>query len=274
MPSETLPEQLHQRPSTGTEVTRRETSSAPIPYRGDNEAQLTINDILIPRLKFGQHMSKVVDDELVEYGSIRVELSKEDMSPVVLAKAPKKGELGPPVRFYIHAEPTKGWSYTDPAGDLQRVRPLANGEVPYPSLALVKNQNPANVNRTYLYVLTLPDYPRLPVTFLMYGAWGGQAAMQLNTDLTLLRLDDKPIWEQPFQVQVQKATKTLKGGNDVGFSRAIVGQAKVTAAQLHKDLELVERHRKLVGSAATIRTLEDEDVQTVDGEAVEAPPLD
>jgi hypothetical protein len=257
MPTETtpnLPEQLHQQP--GTEVARRS-------YGGSDSESLDAGDILIPRMKLAQMISRVVADGVASYGDVYILESRDDMEPTIVAAAPKKGDLGPAVRFYIHGDPRKGWSWTQPDGELGR-------SPQYPSLTLVKNQDPKLVRRTYDYLVTVPGYDMLPVRFLMHGAWGGQAAKQINTQLLLNRQRGIESHTLAFKLQVKK-TSANRGGQEQNYVQAIIGLDKVTAAQKAKDLELVNAHRDLVGSAANVRELDEDDTTTT--APVDAPDL-
>lgn len=261
-----LPEQLHSRP--GTAVATRSAGVPGVPYPVDNDAGLTANDILIPRMKIVQKMSRVFDDELADYGAVYVITSADDMEPTILAPAPAKGDLGKPVRFYALAEPVKGWSWTDPDENLQR-------GAEYPPLSWVINQNPRKVNRTYRYLLSIPDYPQLPVSFLMYGAWGGNSAKFMNGQIVLARDAGREPWEVAFKLQARK-TENTRGGAQQPYVQGIVSLAKVTAKDKASDAETIERHRQLVGQANV--TLDDDDTavsQQADAEstATDVPDL-
>jgi hypothetical protein len=254
--SENLPEQLHRRP--GTDVATR----------SQEAAGLDAGDILIPRLKLAQGISKVVTARIVDYGAIFVAASRDDLEPEVVAAAPAKGEqVGPAVRFYILGDPRKGWSWTQPDNELGRGQE-------YPDLRLVKGQDPRNVRRTYDYLVTLPSYPILPVRFLMHGQWGGQAAKQLNTQLLLNRQKGIESHTVAFKLQA-RLTSSPQGGQERAFVQAVVGLDKVPAKDKDADLELVQNHLDLVGSAANVRTVEDEDTApTSSVPATDAPSLD
>jgi hypothetical protein len=252
--SENLPEQLHRRP--GTAVAARSAESA----------GLDAGDILIPRLKLAQGISGLVTSRIVDYGSIFVAASRDDLEPEVVAEAPAKGEqVGPAVRFYVLGEPRKGWSWTQPDNDLGR-----GSE--YPDLRLVKDQDPRKVRRTYDYLVTLPAYTMLPVRFLMHGAWGGQAAKQLNTQLLLMKQKGIETHTVPFKLQA-RLTSSPSGGQERAYVQALVNQDKVPAKDKDADLELVQNHLDLIGSAATVRTVED-DAPATTATATDAPSLD
>lgn len=251
MSDSTLPEQMHRRP--GTEVVAR----------GDASASLDAGDILIPRMKIGQKTSR----DVLDYASISVLASRDDMEPEVLAAPPGKGEtVGTPVRFYVQADPIKGWSW----------KPAEEGGTwrgkDYPDLRLVEGNDPRNVRRTYDYLLTLPAYPMLPVRFIMHGAWGGQAAKQLNTQLLLMRQKGIESHTVAFKLQARK-TSSPSGGQERPYVQAVVGMDTVPAKDKANDLELVELHRSLVGAAASVRTVDDEDT-TTSAPATAAPSLD
>lgn len=251
--SDSLPEQVHRRPGSAVA-----TVSAP-------STGLDAGDILIPRMKIAQMISRVVADEIVPYGAIYVSASRDDMEPEIVAKAPGKGEVGDPVRFYVLGDPRKGWSWTQPDGELGR-----GSE--YPDLRLVKGNDPRMVRRTYDYLVTLPAYPTLPVRFLMHGAWGGQAAKQLNTQLLLQRQRGVESHTVAFSLRARK-TSSPQGGQERPYVQAVIGVDKVAAKDKAADVELVESHLDLVGSAASVRTVEDEDTTAAPATA-SAPSLD
>lgn len=245
-----LPEQMHSR---STAVATRGVDTT--------EDALDERDILIPRMKIGQKMSR----EVLEYGGIYVLASREDMEPQQIVAPPAPGELGEAVRFYVHGNPRKGWSW----------KPAVEGgewrSKDYPDLRLVEDQDPRKVRRTYDYLITLPDYPELPVMFIMHGQWGGQGAKTINTQLLTARSKGLDSHTIAFKLQARK-TSSPKGGQERPFVQAIVGLDKITAKDKASDLELVESHRLMIGSAENISTVDDDD--TAQGSAVAAPPLD
>lgn len=219
-------------------------------YAGSNSPELDSDDILIPRLKVGQKMSKAVDEHGELYGATYVLRSRDDVDPTVVAQAPAKGELGEPVVFYVHGMPRKQWSWTRPDKSLGR-------GVDYPLLSDVEGGDPRKVRRTYDYLVTLPDFPLLPVRFLMHGAWAGQAAKQINTDLVLANQMGQDTSEIAFQLRVKK-TSSSRSGQEQPFAQIVVAAANVTKAQKAKDQELVQRHAALVGSS-NVQELDDSD---------------
>lgn len=247
----TLPAQMH---APGSAVAAR-------PQAAGNDT-LDANDVRLPRLKLAQMISKAVENGVVNYGDIFVSHGQDDMEPVVLAEGPKKGDLSsPPVIFYVLGV-QKGYSYSDPNGRLGRT---LDGS--YPNLSLVKGQDPKNVRRTYDYLLVVPEYPDLPVKFIMHGAWGGQAAKSLNTRLVLAQQKGIPQHEVPFKLQVQKTE------NDRGaFARAIVAPADVPAKDREAHQALVQDFLGLVASANVSAV--DDDVPVATAEPVDAPSLD
>lgn len=251
--SDNLPVQAH-----GSQVANRN-------YGGSDSAELDADDILIPRLKVGQKTSKVVDDRGELYGALYVLRSRDDLDPTVLAEAPAKGEIGKEVRFYVHGLPRKAWSWTRPDKSLGRGQE-------YPPLSDVEGGDPRKVRRTYDYLVTLPDFPLLPVRFLMHGAWGGQPAKQMNTDLVLARQMGQESSEIAFRLQVRK-TSNSQGGQEQPYSQVLVGQAKLTKAEKAKDQELVARHAALVGSG-NVSELDDSDTASQGTQASSAPSID
>jgi hypothetical protein len=248
--SENLPAQVH-------------SPGAAVATRAPESEGLDQNDILIPRMKIGQKTSR----DVLEYGGIYVLESRDTEEPVQLAAPPAAGGApGEAVRFYVLGDPVKGWSW----------RPKVEGgewrgDV-YPDLALVEDNDPRKVRRTYDYTLTLPAYPMLFVRFIMHGAWGGQAAKQINTQLLLNRQRGVESHTVAFKLQARK-TKSPQGGQDRPFIQAVVGLDKVKAADKATDLELVESHLALVGQSANLRTVDDDDTATA-ATATAAPPLD
>lgn len=222
-------------------------------------------DIRLPRMRFGQYMSAAVKRKLVEFGSIYVSKSQDDPDAVTLGEA-TQGDDSKPVRFYVLGV-RPGWSYTDPQKKLGRTRPdPRTGIAPYPNLSLVKDNDPANVRRTYDFTISVPDYPALPVLFLLHSKWGGQAATQLNTDIKLSQQQGIDPGHVAYQVTARQTS------SDSGeFAGAIVGRAKVSAKQEQADRAIVESHRELLGSGVNIIVDEEGDEQAG---PVDAPPLD
>lgn len=249
-----LPEQAYSRP--GTVATTN-------PQHDDG---LDAGDILIPRMKLAQKISGVVDNELVEYGAIYVASGSDDMNPQTIAKAAGKGDVGPAVRFYVHGEPRKGWSW------VRDDKSLGRGPQ-YPDLRDVKGQDPRNVRRTYDYLVTLPAYPDMPVRFLMHGQWGGQAAKQINTQLLLNRQRGVETHTVAFKLQARK-TSSPQGGQERPFVQAVVGLDKVPAKDKAADAALVESHRALIGASANVSEVPDEAPPARGATATDAPSLD
>lgn len=242
-----LPAQMH-----GTDVATTAPAAA--------TDTLDSNDVRLPRLKLAQLMNTQVENGAAAYGDVIVVHGQDDMEPAVLAKAPKDG-LGPEVIFYVLGV-TKGYSFTDANNSLQRT---PDGS--YPNLALVKGQDPKNVRRTYDYLLVVPDYPDLPVKFIMHGAWGGQAAKSLNTRIVLAQQKGVAMHEQPFKLQVRK-TKNDKGS----FLQAIVAPAQLPAKDVRAHQSMVEDFIGLVGSANV--SVAEDDVPAASTTPVDAPSLD
>jgi hypothetical protein len=218
-------------------------------------------------MKLGQKISGIVDSRPELYGAVYVLASRDDNEPVVLAAAPKdRGDVGPEVRFYLHGDPIKSWSWTTPEGDLGR-------NPRYPQLSEVKGSDPKNVRRTYDYLITVIGYDMLPVRFLMHGQWGGQAAKQLNTQLLLNKQRGIEQSTVAYKLQVKK-TASPKGGQDRPFAQALVGLAKISAKDKSADQELVQAHIALVGSSANVSTLDDDDTVKADMQPVDTPSLD
>lgn len=247
-----LPEQMYQRPGTAVATV-------------NSDEGLNRGDILIPRMKLGQKTSR----DVLAYGGVYVLTSRDDMDPQLLASPAASGELGDPVRFYVHGDPIKGWSWK-PAqkGGEWRGRD-------YPDLRLVEEQDPRNVRRTYDYLITLPEFPMLPVMFIMHGQWGGQAAKMINTQLLLSRQKGLESHTIAFKLQAKK-TSSPRDGQERPFVQAIVAVDAVKAKDKTADLELVESHRALIGAERhNLRTVEDSDGEAQgSATATEAPSLD
>jgi hypothetical protein len=249
--TETLPEQMHAPTSTAVAVS------------GGVNQGLDASDVRLPRLKFAQYMSKVVTRKLVPYSDIYVTQGAEDEEPVIVAEGTGElGKLSKPLRFYVHGEPRKGFSYTDPQNDLAISR-----DGSYPNLSLVKNQDPSNVRRTYDYLVTVPAYPDLPVMFLMHGKWGGQTAKQLNTRLVLAKSQGIDPSTIAFKLQTKPA-EADKGP----YSAAVIGIDKVAAKDKSKDQALVQQHAGLVQQP--VQVVPDTEVESQTPPASAGPALD
>lgn len=258
-----LPEQLHA-PRTASTAVATTAPTGP----GVGFDALGAQDVRLPRMKFAQGISGAVTDRLVEFGAIYVAFGKDDPEPVTIAKPGARGEAGPEVQFHVLGA-TPGWSYTDTQGDLGRVRPRQDGEVPYPDLSLVKDSDPRNVRRTYDYLLSVPDYPDLPVMFLMHGKWGGESSKTINTRIKMAQVGGKNPSELTFAISA-KGTKSDKGA----FMQSQVRLVELKAKDLAAHRELIEFHLALVGSGANVVVAEDEAPRATTGEQPAAPSLD
>lgn len=252
-----LPEQVH---GSSTEVAVRANPNSGFDL-------LDGSMIRLPRMKFAQMISRVVARELVPYGAVYVVTSQDDEEPSILRPAAKLGELTKPLRFYVLGV-RPGWSYTDLQGNLARTNPGRSGIAPYPDLTLVKDGDSKKVRRTYDYTLALPDYPELPVMFIMHGKWGGQSAQQINTRIKLLQSQGKDPSQFAFKLSSRK-TEDAKGA----FAAAVVGSMAVPAKDVEGDLALVASHLEILGANNVV--IPDEDAEPSYNHApVDAPSLD
>lgn len=235
----------------GTAVEERKANLPAQRYEGA-DAEITAEDISLPRMKFAQGSSDVVLEGLVPYGSIYTTLGQGDADPHVIARA-GKGEDGrsEAVLFYVVGL-RKGYSWTDENNNLQRSR-TAPEDVEF-----------NRVSRTFDYVVVLPEVEtELPFKFLMTGLWGGQAAKQLN-HLLKKAAASGPSYDVPFELTAKKS-KNAKGH----FASAGVKRADRGARLVKKDLEVVHRLLAMV-SARPDLTAED----TADRQVTDAPSLD
>ena len=253
--SDNLPEQVYSRPGAAVAVRQ-------------DEDELGVADILIPRMKIGQKTSR----DVLDYGGVYVLQSRDDMEPVQIAAPPAKGqELGEAVRFYVHGSPTKGWSWkpAQEGGDWRGRE--------YPDLRIVRDQDPRNVRRTYDYLITVVGFERLPVSFILHGQFGGQASKTINTEILLARGMGVEPHTIAFKLQARK-TSSPKDGQERPFIQAVVSLDKVPAKDREADMETVERHHQLVQALRReqrLQTVQDDAGQAGNGaSAPDAPPLD
>lgn len=230
-----LPVPIHSRGSS-TEVAVRE---APGGFEIGGE------DIRPPRMKVCQDPKT----QAANFGDVFVQTSSDDPNPVVIqdnADVPA-GILTDPVRFYCHSS-RRGVNFYMPE------HPDAgyNGMVLGPWHVTVAEFlrgfpheiDATKVYRKYDFLLTVPDYPALPVQFLMASSWGGAAAAELNKQIRLIQAKGGTVSDFPFQVQFRSTN------NDKGtFMKAFVGVGDVPQGTVEEDQEVVEEHATLLPQA-------------------------
>jgi hypothetical protein len=245
-----LPEQAHQR---GTAVAVPNTDD---PYALDQSM------VQLPRLYLAQYQTKAFKRKLVDFGAIFAAIGAEDASPAVLAEAEEP--LTKPVRFYVHRL-MQGFNYAENPDDLKNLT-FGHRGMTYGEALGRAGGDPRRVFQKVDYTLTIPDYPVLPVLFLMTGKWGGQPSRWINTQIGIAKQEGRNPRDIAFQIQA-RPTHNDKGD----FVEAVVGIANVKAAQKAKDQEAVERHAELLSTVAVVDPGEAADVPTA--VATEAPDL-
>lgn len=244
--SDNLPEQMHA-PSS-TDLTSRPQAGA---YDLDGQ------DIRLPRLKVGQSQTPAVKQKLAREGDIFVVRNQDDQEPTIVQDNSdlSPSDLSDPVVFYVHSV-RRGVNFKDPGNPNAKFNDLVLGPWGVTVLEFIQRNpqiDPSGVYRKYDYVITLPDYPALPVAFVMASSWGGSAASDLNTAIQLQRAAGADILSVPFRLQVKTTTK-----GDNSFMKAFVGLASRTKAQQKTDAELVQAHAKLLPNAV----IEDDEGET------------
>jgi hypothetical protein len=222
-------------------------------------------DIRPPRLKICQDPKT----QNAEFGDVFVQTSKDDPSPVIVQKNKGlgKGELSEPLRFYAHAS-RRGVNFYMPE------HPDAgfNGMVLGPWHTTVAQFlatfphaiDPTKVYRKYDFVLTVPEYPELPVQLLLASSAGGAAAAELNKLIRMLQNKGQDPTEVPFQLQI-RSTQNAKGT----FFKSFIGLGQVDAATVAADQEIVQEHALLLPNARLV----DEDASNEPVQATDAPDL-
>lgn len=244
-----LPEQAHQR------------STAVATVADDNPYALDQSMVQLPRLYLAQYQTTAFKRSLVKFGSIFTAIGSEDASPNVLAEG--KEPMTDPVVFYVHRL-LQGFNYAEDPNDVKRLTFGHRGMKYQEALAKVGG-DPRRVFQKVDYTLTVPEYPVLPVLFLMTGRWGGGPSRWINTQIGIAMQDGKNPLDIPFAIQARQTH------NDKGdFVEAVVGIAKVAAKDAKAHKAIVERHAELL-STSTVAYDSGEASETVDTTA--APSL-
>ena len=248
----TLPEQAH----TGAEVATRQ---------ADDPYALDASMITLPQLLFGQYQSKAFKARKVEYGDVFVGLGAADPKPNIIAKG--GDPLGEPVRFYVHQVRTAFDIQVDP-DDKKSKRGIRIGSTYGDALAQVDG-DPTRVWQKFVYRLTLPDYPTLPVVFWA-GGLTAKAARWVNSQIGIARQEGKSNEEiRQIAFQVQTKPQSNKNGD---FVVGEFGFANVKAAQAEKDHALIEAHADTLASTPVVEA-QYEEVEVVAPDTSKAPAL-
>lgn len=222
-----LPEQAH-----GTAVAT--TQSVSEAYAIDQSM------VKLPSLYLAQFSSKAFKARLVSFGDVYVGLGADDPEPVIVGAA-AEDSLSAPARFYVHTV-AAGYQVADK--DANYGKRSLFPPITYAQALREAGGDPRNVFLQTHLSLTVPDYPLLPVRFIMGSRWGGSSARWINTQIALAIQQQKRPLDMAFQIQTRPTTD--KSGND--FVDAVVGFAKVAAKQAAADQELVAMHADLLSS--------------------------
>lgn len=146
---------------------------------GPRPLEIGADDVALPRLKIGQFMSALVQDGVVEAGSLFTSLSADDPDPVILDDQKGEGVL-----FHVL--------------DMRRGKSVSeDGE-----LTVYDYDDPAAPEDawvTYNYVVVLPEEDAdFPVKWLL-SRTGRPAAQQINLVLAKTSAQGPP-WNQAFRV--------------------------------------------------------------------------
>lgn len=251
----TLPAPVHTR-ETGTALA---TPEAPTGFEIGGE------DIRPPRLKVCQDPKT----QAANFGDIFVQTAKDDPNPAIVQDNSKlgKGDLSEPLRFYALAS-RRGVNFHMPE------HPDAgfNGMVLGPWHTTVAQFiatfphpiDPTKVYRKYDFVLTVPDYPDLPVQFLLASSAGGAAAQELNKLIRMSQQRSEDPTTTPFALRVRSVSK-----NSYTYMKTYIGLADVPAKQRLADSEIVEEHRAVLPQAR----LADEGAEPTPTATTDAPDL-
>lgn len=245
-----LPEQVHQRP--GTDLAHAAAGGSGFEIGGE--------DIRPPRLKVCQDPKT----QAAGYGDIFVQDSKDDPTPTILQDNSKlpKGQLSEPIRFYALSS-RRGVNFKMP----EHPDATYNGMVLGPwhttvaqFLATFPHRiNAKDVYRKYDFVLSVPDFPELPVQFLLASSAGGGAASELNKLIALLQREGKDPTGVPFALQVRSVDK-----GDYTFMKSFITLADVPASVIEDDLEILNEHRALAPQAVLSDDAPEGEATTVD----------
>lgn len=174
-----------------TDSTEVSTTSTSVPALANTPAlEISAEDVALPRIYLGQHMSEHVQESRVPYGSIFTALGSDDPDPEVLY------ENGDDAGVIVHVlAMRKGKSYSD-GGDLEL-------------FAFNDPAAPPEAWTTYNYVVTLPEQdPEVPYKWLLTKT-GTPAARQINLILSKYAARG-PAYSFAFEA------KTAKRENDKG----------------------------------------------------------
>jgi len=244
-----LPEQVHGTSVTATSQAQQEA------YNIDQSM------VKLPSLYLAQYSSKAFKARRVEFGDIYVALGAEDPEPLVVGKGSEDG-LSTPVRFYVH-NVAPGYQVVDETANYGK-RSLRLGTT-YAQALRESGGDPRNVFLQTFMTLTVPEYPLLPVRFIMGSRWGGNAARWINSQISMALMQKKRPLDMAFSIQTRPAH------NDSGdFVDAVVGFAKVTAKQSKDDQTFVDSHAILLSSGNV--DIEDDDAYA-GAEVTDAPSL-
>lgn len=210
--------------------------------------------VKLPSLYLAQYQSTAFKARTVEFGDIFVALGADDPQPTVLGSTTKA------VRFYVHGV-QPGYQVVDKSAPYGK-RTLRLG-TSYPDAIREAGGKPQDVFLQTHLSLTIPEYPLLPVRFIMGSRWGGNAARWLNSQISMALMQKKRPLDLAFQIQTRATS------NDSGdFVDALVGFAKVAAKQAKEDQEIIAQHAELL-STVTVDVSDEEPTAT----ASEAPSL-
>lgn len=217
-------------------IAERESATPALAYNASTE--VTTEDIALPRIKLGQHMSEHVQEKRVEFASIFSELGPDDPEPVTLSDGKK------PVRFYVLAGPVKGWSYSEPGEDLETWR----FDDP--------NRHP-DAWVTYKYVIAVPKgETELPYSILLTRT-SAPAAKQLNTILT------KAAQHGPTEEVALELNTAQKRKGPHQWAIAQIRRASVPEKDKAKDLAIVKDLIGLARASSAARTPAESNEPTV-----------
>lgn len=173
-----------------TAVATKEAGVPALAHRPNVTADLTSEDVALPRLYIGQYMSDAVKADLVKAGSLFTATGSDDPEPNVLAASEKGAGVSAEnaVTFHVLAL-RKGKSLSEEGGALQM------WDYDDPSA-------PEEAWVTYSYTIAIPDVdPDMPFKWLLTRT-GRPAAKQINT--VLVKNANTPAYEMAFKVSTQK----------------------------------------------------------------------
>jgi len=246
-----LPAQVHTR-EAGTAVA---VSQAP----GAGQFEIGGEDIRPPRLKICQDPKT----QPAGFGDLFVQDSKDDPHPSIIQdnSGLSRGELSEPVRFYALSS-RRGVNFRMPSHPDAGYNGMVLGPwgvtVPQFLATFPHRIEPKDVYRKYDFVLSVPDYPELPVQFLLNSSAGGPAAAELNKLIRMRQQRGEDPTVVPFGLQVRQVDK-----GDYTFFKVYIGLADVPASTVEEDQAIVEEHKSLLPNAVLVD-------EAPEGEASEA----